>query len=557
MRPKRPRILRLARVQQRRFVRWVDRHEGDWHRLIPSWGASLMFHACLLLMLALWLYVRSGHRRDMIEARFAAQLTEDLTSLAPSDHAGDPFTTIKTDEPPSLSLETDKPDVDRISQPEVPNLAQFAPDFAGPEPASEKSRAVEVAGATLTRRIAPDVSAKALGAVVTRLHVEDLTAPFSGRGAAVRAKMVRREGGTVQSEKAVEMGLDWLSRHQRGDGGWALNYHSQCRAKGCPEEIAMESETAATGLALLPMLGAGHIHTEKTRYQTNVRLGLGWLMAHQKDDGDLYIGAPGMPHLYSHAIGTMALCEAYGLSHDPQLRPHAQRAIDFICRAQNSENGGWRYVPGQLGDTSVFGWQMFALRSARLAGLNVPKNVLKGCRTYVDQAAADAKKVTYAYLPGRPASPVMTAEALLTRQYLGWPRDFPALVKGASLVAADLEGSKERNIYYWYYATQLLHNMQNKDWKRWNARVRDGLVAMQVTGDGCDHGSWDPNSPQPDAWARTDRRLGAGRLFLTSLSVLTLEVYYRYLPLYQPSDTDKLKLDDDDKTEAKADVAAP
>ena len=100
-------------------------------------------------------------------------------------------------------------------------------------------------------------------------------------------------------------------------------------------------------------------------------------------------------------------------------------------------------------------------------------------------------------------------------------------------MVAHLKQSEERNIYYWYYTTQLLHNMQNKDWPRWNVKVRDGLVDMQVTGTDCDRGSWDPLHPRPDRWART-----AGRLYLTSLSLLTLEVYYRYLPLYRPSDND-------------------
>jgi hypothetical protein len=73
-----------------------------------------------------------------------------------------------------------------------------------------------------------------------------------------------------------------------------------------------------------------------------------------------------------------------------------------------------------------------------------------------------------------------------------------------------------------------------KDWERWNVRVREGLIGMQVKSAGCDRGSWDPFQPQPDRWAS---RAG-GRLFLISLSILTLEVYYRYLPLYQPTDTD-------------------
>jgi hypothetical protein len=121
----------------------------------------------------------------------------------------------------------------------------------------------------------------------------------------------------------------------------------------------------------------------------------------------------------------------------------------------------------------------------------------------------------------------MTAEALLGRQYLGWDRDTPAMLQGASMIAAHLEESAERNIYYWYYATQLLHNLKGKEWERWNVRVRDGLVGMQVHGESCDRGSWDPALPESDHWGER-----AGRLYMTSLSLLTLEVYYRYLPLY-------------------------
>ncbi len=410
---------------------------------------------------------------------------------------------------------------------------------------------------SLTKRLVSSATGKALGAVVTRLHAEDMTAPFSGRDPMARAKLVRREGGTVHSEKAVEDALNWIVRHQRNDGSWGLDFHEQCAGQPCAViTAAMETDTAATGLALLPLLAAGHIHTAKSRYQANVREGLAWLLLNQQPTGELFTGGSPMARMYSHAIATMALCESYGLSQDAGLRRPAQKAIDFIIESQNAETGGWRYQPGQVGDTSVFGWQMFALRSAKLAGLKVSKSVTKGCRTYLDSAAADPKKTIYAYMEGRPATPIMTAEALLSRQYLGWARDYPPLVKGASQVARDLESGGERNIYYWYYATQLLHNMQNDDWKRWNPRVRDGLVAMQVTGDGCDRGSWDPVNPQPDRWAGS-----GGRLFLTALSTLTLEVYYRYLPLYQPSDLDRDRPDtikDEPAAENKAaDAATP
>ncbi len=124
------------------------------------------------------------------------------------------------------------------------------------------------------------------------------------------------------------------------------------------------------------------------------------------------------------------------------------------------------------------------------------------------------------------------------------------------MVAADLEVSGDRNIYYWYYATQLLHNMKNKDWERWNVKVRDGLVTMQIKEESCAKGSWDPEFPLQDRWG-----IRAGRLFTTSLSVLTLEVYYRYLPMYRGYDDDQPKLgsglaDDDGKSGGDVKVQA-
>ncbi len=511
--------MRIIRVRVRRLVARCDRRAAAILVWVPSWGTSILIHGAVILLLALYAYAFGGSRdrNSEIRGEFATQLTEDLTSLTESDHAGDPFTAVQRDEAPSLSLTAPEPDIKIVNQPELTQVTHFAPMIA-------------------SRELPELPSANGLRTLITPNHAEDTTAPFSGRQGPAKAAMIRREGGTVRSEKAVQEGLAWLARHQRDDGGWSLNFHGQCLPPGCPPQECMESDTAATGLALLPLLGAGHIHTVKSHYQEQVRKGIDWLVSHQLETGDLFVGGGANAHLYSHAIGTMALCEAYGLSNDARLKEPARRALQFIYDCQSLETGGWRYFPGQPGDTSVFGWQMFALRSGKLAGFKVPKNVLAGCKSYLDSAAADNHRITYSYLPGKGVSPVMTAEALLTRQYLGWPRDFPALVKGSSMVARDLEESEERNIYYWYYATQLLHNMQNKDWEKWNVRVRDGLIQMQTKGDGCDRGSWDPFSPQPDRWATGFH--AAGRLYLTSLSLLTLEVYYRYLPLYRPTDSD-------------------
>jgi len=536
-----------------------ERWSGFWHgeydpetlRSVPYWGMSVLLHALLLLLLAFAIQIRYKAERseEMIQAGIVDTQLGELTSLVDASRSGDPFTKDDSLDPPSLGLEPTDQKLKLVGQPEIASLAQFAPVMASPLMLSHVKPGVGVISLTNSKVKGPALE----GMIRLSGFAESISAPFSGRQGLARAKLLRREGGTARSEKSVEDGLAWIARHQRADGSWSLTFQDQCQGEPCPPHpTPTQSDTAATGLALLPLLGAGHIHTVKCRYQDTVRRGLEWLTSRQHDDGDLFVGPPGMAYLYSHAIATMALCEAYGLSRDPSLEQSAKRAVDFICNSQDPVGGGWRYFPGQPGDTSVFGWNIFALRSAHLAGIKVPAKVLKSCSRYLDQAALDKHRVTYSYQPGRQRGinldAVMTTEALLSRQLLGWPRDFPALAKGVGMISAHLQESGDRNIYYWYYATQLLHNMQGEKWERWNLKIREGLVAMQVKDNTCAQGSWDPFQPSIDVWSRT-----AGRLYLTSLSILTLEVYYRYLPIYRSYDEDQAKpagaMKDDGKPE--------
>ncbi|MFO0891943.1 MAG: prenyltransferase/squalene oxidase repeat-containing protein [Isosphaeraceae bacterium] len=513
-----------------RLQRWLAPLVGrdldpDTLRSVPSWGLSVLLHALLLLILALLIRVGSSASTPrQFESQLPATGLGDLTSLVESTRSGDPFTKEQGPDPPSLGLEPADPALALSAQPDIPGLVRFGPELAGP-------RSLDT-GVALSTDLSEGGTLRGGGPQFPSLASE-IIAPFSGRQGLDRARLVRREGGTVHSEKAVEDGLQWIVRHQRADGSWSLNFGDQCQADACPPHRALESDTAATGLGLLPLLGAGYIHTVKSRHQDSVRRGLEWLVQHQDPGGNMFVGGAGIAYMYSHAIASMALCEAYGLSRDPKLKAPARRALDFIIESQNTETGGWRYAPGQAGDTSVFGWQIFALRSGHLAGLSIPRSTLRGCADYLNLAATDAKKILYSYQPGQAVTPVMTAEALVGRQLLGWPRNHPSLVKGAGRVAAHLEKSQERNIYYWYYATQLLHNLKNKDWERWNPRVREELIRTQVKDDSCAAGSWDPSQPSSDRWGET-----AGRHFQTSLSILTLEVYYRYLPLYRAADAD-------------------
>jgi hypothetical protein len=89
------------------------------------------------------------------------------------------------------------------------------------------------------------------------------------------------------------------------------------------------------------------------------------------------------------------------------------------------------------------------------------------------------------------------------------------------------EGDWQRDSYYWYYATQVMFQMGGPHWDAWNDRLRPLLVEKQVS-DGPFAGSWEPLGDVPDRWGRE-----GGRVYVTAMHLLMLEVYYRHLPLYR------------------------
>ena len=383
------------------------------------------------------------------------------------------------------------------------------------------------------------------GALALDLKPADIPSAFRDRDPGRRSELAEERGGNTSSEAAVERGLEFLARHQESDGHWSLNDFARGETyQGAAGEGAMESDTAATGLALLAFLGAGYTH-EKDKYREEVGAALFWLMANQEDNGDLFSGVGGSKYtwLYSHGIASIALCEAYGMTQDPNLREAAQKALNFIAAAQEPSLGGWRYAPGVGTDTSVSGWQMMALKSGQLAGLNVSQECFDGIDRWLKSAASPANPATYIYRPGaeqlhqRTPSLAMTAEGMLMRLYVSKDRADSTLLDGARKLQKNLPGTRgeapegaysesERDAYYWYYATQILFQLQGPAWDDWNNQLRPMLVQTQATS-GWQSGSWDPLGPKKDRWGQD-----GGRIYLTCLNLLMLEVYYRNLPLY-------------------------
>ena len=335
---------------------------------------------------------------------------------------------------------------------------------------------------------------------------------FKGRSRKQRAQRARQSGGDERTERAVEEALRWLARRQRSNGSWSF-----AGVKDAGKRV--RANNAATGLALLAFLGAGYTQKEG-KYQKVVRKGLYYLIKEM----DRKTGSLRDPqgNMYSHGICATALCEAYGMTKQQSLRAPAQMAVNFIIYAQDPNGGGWRYSPRQPGDTSVLGWQMMALKSAAMAGLAVPQQTVAKAIKFLDSVQSE-QGAFYGYTADKSQrKPATTAVGLLCRMYTGWSLEEPALAKGVKYLL-QVQDSQRNEPYFFYYAAQVMHHYGGKEWDQWNEKMKEYLLATQVK-EGGHRGSWFFPS-----WTGKE----GGRLYCTAMACMTLEVYYRYSPIYR------------------------
>ena len=368
----------------------------------------------------------------------------------------------------------------------------------------------------------------------------NLSDATSGRSAAAKAALVQKYGGNQASEKAVATGLKWIASHQRADGSWNFNDIGDPETfdkEGKPE--GRDAPTGATAAALLAFLGAGHTHQDPGPYKVNVEKGLAYLLANARvgTQGGDFRGGVDKNGMYIQGLAGIALAEAYGMTKDRRLRLAAETGALFIVNAQSPLDGGWRYIPAferktpEPSDTSVVGWQLMALKSAQAANIKINRRVFLGVSSFLDAASHNdgaeyGYKTRASYGAGSDGAgsvtPARSAVGLLCRMYLGWDEDDERLARGVELLAK--RGPERNDSYYAYYATQVLHHWGGEKWEEWNAVQRDYLVTTQEQS-GPKAGSWNPGNSHNDK--------GGGRLWVTCLSVMTLEVYYRHLPLYE------------------------
>lgn len=475
--------------------------ETGWHdawEFLPSWLASTVLHLCLVLLLAV-----------ATTLSVVRDTAPPLQVLADTQHfdEGEP-------EELSADLLANSDPLDEAQAIEPEPLAELpALDATAPILPVLPTGDLERPASTAPANLAP---AEAVSTLQSRLNTE------------LRQQLLRSGGGTPESEAAVLAALVWLAEHQNYDGSWTFQHHEHAKCAGrCRHPGTTPGRIAATGLALLPFLGSGQTQYEGNHKRT-IELGLKFLVRSIREQKK--IGSLWDPHatMYGHGLASIALCEAYGMTHDPTLREPAQSVINYIVEAQDPFGGGWRYQPKTPGDTSVVGWQLMALKSGEMAYLRVPDVTFHKAGYFLDSVQGKEGAV-YGYMERELRRPSTTAIGLLCRMYMGWPRDHEPLEQGVKVLATFGPSTNKTNIrnnmYYNYYATQVMHHYGGYPWERWNAVMRDYLVNTQAK-KGHEYGSW--------FFDGADLGVGAGgRLYFTALATMTLEVYYRHMPLYR------------------------
>jgi len=535
---------------------------------MPGWLFSTIVHLLVFLTLSVYAYPDPNRGAKYV----SLQAVE-----APDDTGPEAFEEMILEPPPApaeahLELAPDVTFVDNVAlaAPEIdpPDVVVPEPEVPVPLPDAE----------TLTSGTRP-------GSEPGFQVGGDARGGLAGRGD--RRRQALMHGATAESENAVEAALLWLVRHQRIDGSW--NFQQQlgehhCAGCQCSNPGGyINEENGATGMVLLALLGAGHTQLQG-EYRDEVAAGLRYLIDHQESNGSL---RDPTGRMYSHGLATLALCEALAMTRgqDPRAgsaaprwearpvsprsggpasgRPRrradgdllaaaavgspwlgealntsapvtqaeltraAQYAVMFIEAAQH-QGGGWRYKPREAGDTSVVGWQLMALKSAYLAGLEVNSRTLNRASKFLDFVSEDRVGSCYGYTHGRKTPyldlnfPIKatTPIGLLCRMYTGWEHKRPGLGLGVERLL--VHARPGMGLYHYYYATQVMHHYGGQPWEKWNQWMRDYLVLTQSR-NGSETGSWYLDGPFDDA----------GRLYCTAMAAMTLEVYYRYSSIYR------------------------
>ena len=298
---------------------------------------------------------------------------------------------------------------------------------------------------------------------------------------------------TPELERCVTRGLDFLARTQQENGAWR---------ESCGNYAGV------VGLAVLAFLAHGDLPDEG-KYGQTIRRAVSYILSQQAENGML-CKQGGM---YSHGFATLALAEVYGQMKDENVGKALKRATDLLVTSQN-QLGGWRYsLNSSDADTTVTGAQAMALRAAANAGMEVPVSTVKRIAAYYKSSFCPGGG--FGYTGPDSANCPRSGIGLLVLSLSGEYRSPEAKATADWLLNSSFN---ESGYFYYmcYYCSQAMFQAGGKYWRHWNTMMTPALIAMQQ-----DDGSWPPN------------RCSSGPIGGTAFALLSIEINYNYLPIYQ------------------------
>ncbi len=484
------------RVITNKFIAWLMEQT----RLVRYFVISVLFHVALAAVLG---SIKIVAVLPKIVAAFESASVP--TALTEPD---DPYAAYRDFEYKGVRLSADK-------SPNVPEGYQAhiqAPSAQSGPPTVAEVIGVQSVEATEIAR--PTAGMGAVGPSFSAGEIKVATPTIKGPGAqllaarlpsAQRTAAIKKYGITQQVEASIVNGLRWLQKQQKPDGAWNLP----------------RSQIAGTALAVLCYLGHGDT-PDTAEFGATVTKGLEYLIKSVAPDGSVSGG------MYIQGLVMLALAEAYTMTASPALLNPLERAVKATIAAQNvpkknpRHNGGWRYtLTSDDADVSATGWVVMGLKSAKNAGVDVPDVVFERAAQFLWNMY-DATGFGYD-APGK--GPGTSAVGVLCMQFMGHGND--------KRIRPVLDAIRERRVdwgkpgggwplYTWYYATQAMFQAGDPYWPSWNSNFRDQFIQAQAK-----DGHWEA----PEGTEAAQESLGP--IYATTMAILSLEVYYRYLPLYQ------------------------
>jgi hypothetical protein len=480
----------------------MDLRVRSLHKNFMEWAAgptgSITLHIIAIVLLFIFASQLTKEQTSEIEVKMVEVDQKELDDLLEDLKPPEDLPEVETVTPPEVDIDMAPPpeitDFTASPMPDTPTELEIASDAISP---------------LIIKNLAPG--------------------NMRGRTSEGQAAAIGKYGGQwgKYAEAAVLRALEWLRINQNPDGSWG---HNDCEAYA--------------GLALLTYLAHGET-VNSQKYGDTVQKAIRYLVARQNDKGE-FVKTEGAGGVYGHAICTYAISEAYSMTRIPSLKTSMERATQILINGQKPHGGYIMYTFGPGGDNnrwdvSLTGFCAQALKAAYIAGAE--NEGLKACmekvvKFYKDKQRDDGGFPYSAANPGR--QPNMTGVGVLALQLLGYATD-SATTRGLSFLAsadASWNNPPQAPMYSWYYVTQAKFHQGGAHWNNWNNKVMPALIRNQN-----EDGSW--FSPglalKGDGVTREDRGQGIStKVYATTLAALSLQVYYRFLPTYQPISTEAI-----------------